>query len=45
MSENKIIERIKEQFGSIVIDNHDFRGDQTVIVKKNLWQRILQVPA
>ena len=34
MSENKIIERIKEQFGSIVIDNHDFRGDQTVTVKK-----------
>jgi NADH-quinone oxidoreductase subunit C len=34
MSEKKIIERIKGQHSSLVIDSHDFRGDQTVTVKK-----------
>ena len=35
MSENKIIERIKQKHGSLIVDSHDFRGDQTVTVKKN----------
>lgn len=35
MSDKKIIERIKEQYASTVIDSHDFRDDQTVTVKKN----------
>ncbi|MBT5027422.1 MAG: NADH-quinone oxidoreductase subunit C [Nitrospinaceae bacterium] len=35
MSDNKIIERIKSQYGSLIIDSHDFRGDQTVTVKKD----------
>jgi NADH-quinone oxidoreductase subunit C len=35
MSEKKIIARIKQQHASLVIDDHDFRGDQTVTVKKN----------
>ena len=35
MSEKKIIERIKEQYASAVVDIHHFRGDQTVTVKKN----------
>jgi NADH-quinone oxidoreductase subunit C len=35
MSETKIIERVKEHYGSSVIDSHDFRGDQTVTMKKN----------
>jgi NADH-quinone oxidoreductase subunit C len=35
MSEKKIIELIKGRHGSLVIDSHDFRGDQTVTVKKN----------
>jgi NADH-quinone oxidoreductase subunit C len=35
MSDKKIIERIKEQYASTMIDSHDFRDDQTVTVKKN----------
>ena len=35
MSEKKIIERIKKQYASAVVDSHHFRGDQTVTVKKN----------
>ena len=40
MSDNKIIERIKSQYGSLIIDSHDFRGDQTVTVKKGLYHRV-----
>ena len=35
MSEKKIIEHIKEVYSSILIDNHDFRDDQTITVRKD----------
>ena len=30
----KFIDRVKSEFASIVIDSHNFRGDQTLTVKK-----------
>ena len=33
MSDTKIIEKVKSKFGNLVIDSHNFRGDQTVTVK------------
>ncbi len=33
-TETHIIERIKDKFGDNVLESHDFRGDQTVTVKK-----------
>ena len=42
MSEKKIIERIKEQYASAVVDSHHFRGDQTVTVKKNCGGEFFQ---
>ena len=42
MSDKKIIERIKEQYTSVVIDSHDFRGDQTVTIKKDCGNEFFQ---
>ena len=42
MSEKKIIERIKEQYASAVIDSHDFRGDQTLTMKKDCGGEFFQ---
>ena len=42
MSEKKIIERIKKQYASGVIDSHNFRDDQTVTVKKNCGGEFFQ---
>nr|ABK80613.1 putative proton-translocating NADH dehydrogenase I chain C [uncultured marine Nitrospinaceae bacterium] len=42
MSDKKIIERIKEQYASAVIDSHDFRGDQTVTMKKDCGNEFFQ---
>lgn len=35
-----IIDKIKEKFGDAVIDSHSFRGDDTVIVKKESLKEI-----
>jgi NADH-quinone oxidoreductase subunit C len=42
MSDKKIIERIKEQYASAVIDSHNFRGDQTVTIKKDYGNEFFQ---
>ena len=42
MSDKKIIERIKEQYASALIDSHDFRGDQTVTMKKDCGSEFFQ---
>jgi NADH-quinone oxidoreductase subunit C len=42
MSEKKIIERIKQQYVSTVIDSHDFRDDQTITVKKDCGGEFFQ---
>ena len=42
MSEKKIIERIKKQYASVVIDSHHFRENQTVTVKKNCGGEFFQ---
>jgi NADH-quinone oxidoreductase subunit C len=42
MSDKKIIERIKELYASEVIDSHDFRGDQTVTMKKDCGNEFFQ---
>jgi NADH-quinone oxidoreductase subunit C len=42
MSDKKIIERIKEQYAFEVIDSHDFRGDQTVTMKKDCGNEFFQ---
>ncbi|MDA0691873.1 MAG: NADH-quinone oxidoreductase subunit C [Nitrospinae bacterium] len=33
MENTEIIDRVKSQFGDLVIDSHNFRGDQTVTIK------------
>ena len=33
-TDTHIIERIKDKFGSKVLESHDFRGDQTVTIDK-----------
>ena len=35
MSETKFIELIKNKYGDLVLDSHNFRGDQTITVKKD----------
>ena len=42
MSDKKIIERIREQYPSVLIDSHDFRGDQTVTMKKDCGSEFFQ---
>ena len=42
MPEEKIIGRIREHYASVLIDSHDFRGDQTVTVKKNCGGEFFQ---
>jgi NADH-quinone oxidoreductase subunit C len=42
MTDKKIIERIKEQYTSAVIDSHDFRGDQTITMKKDCGNEFFQ---
>ncbi|UCD12244.1 MAG: NADH-quinone oxidoreductase subunit C [Nitrospinaceae bacterium] len=34
MEDSNLIDRVKEKFGPLVLDSHNFRGDQTVTVKK-----------
>ena len=34
MSDTALIDKIKSKFGGEVLDSHNFRGDQTVVVKK-----------
>jgi len=34
MSDTNIIEKIKDQFASAVLEDHNFRGDQTVTLQK-----------
>lgn len=38
--ESKNLEMVKKRFGDVIIDSHSFRGDDTVIIKK---QHILDV--
>ena len=33
MESTDIIDRVKSSFGDLVIDSHNFRGDQTVTIK------------
>ncbi len=40
MSDTNIIQKIKDQFGDTVQDDHNFRGDQTVTVSK---EKIVEV--
>lgn len=40
MSETHIIQAIKDRFGDAVLEDHNFRGDQTVTLKKD---RIIEV--
>lgn len=35
MDDSKLIDKVKEKFGALVLDSHNFRGDQTVTVKKD----------
>ena len=35
MSDTKFIDLIKNKYGDLVLDSHNFRGDQTVTVKKD----------
>ena len=42
MTDKKIIEHIKEQYASAVIDSHDFRGDQTITMKKDCGNEFFQ---
>jgi len=35
MENSKLIDKLKEKFGHLVLDSHHFRGDQTVTVKKD----------
>ena len=35
MSDTKFIDLIKGKYGDLVLDSHNFRGDQTVTVKKD----------
>jgi NADH-quinone oxidoreductase subunit C len=34
------VDRLKEAFGSAIIDTHDFRGNDTVILKKNYLREV-----
>ncbi len=36
MSDTNLIEKVKAQFGDGVLDEHNFRGDQTVTVKRDI---------
>lgn len=40
MSESKVIEKIKKKFGNAVIDSHSFRGDDTIIIRKESLKEI-----
>lgn len=40
VTENKNIKKVKEKFGDALLDSHSFRGDDTIIIKK---QYILEV--
>ena len=35
MSDTKFIDLIKNKYGDLILDSHNFRGDQTVTVKKD----------
>ena len=35
MSDTKFIDLIKSKYGDLVLDSHNFRGDQTVTVRKD----------
>ena len=35
MSDTKFIDFIKDKYGDLVLDSHNFRGDQTVTVRKD----------
>ncbi len=36
MSDTNLIEKVKARFGDGVLDEHNFRGDQTVTVKRDI---------
>ena len=36
MSDTNLIEKVKARFGDSVLDDHNFRGDQTVTVKRDI---------
>ena len=40
MSDTNIIQKIKDRFGDAVLEDHNFRGDQTVTLKK---EKIVEV--
>jgi len=42
MENTGIIDKVKEKFGSVVLDSHSFRGDQTVTVKKDCGLEFFQ---
>lgn len=33
----KILKKLKERFGSAIVETHSFRGDDTAVVKKEVW--------
>jgi NADH-quinone oxidoreductase subunit C len=40
MSDTNIIQKIKDRFGDVVLEDHSYRGDQTVTLKK---EKIVEV--
>ena len=42
MSDTNIIEKIKGRFGSVVLEDHHFRGDQTVTLQKDKLVEVTQ---
>jgi NADH-quinone oxidoreductase subunit C len=34
------VDRLREAFGSAVLETHDFRGDETVVLKKNYLREV-----
>ena len=42
MSDTNIIEKIKGRFGSAILEDHHFRGDQTVTLQKDKLVEVTQ---
>ncbi len=42
MNDTNIIEKVKSKFGELVIDSHNFRGDQTITVKNESTLELFQ---
>ncbi|MEE8259720.1 MAG: NADH-quinone oxidoreductase subunit C, partial [Nitrospinaceae bacterium] len=40
MSDTNIIQKIKDRFGDVVLEDHNFRGDQTITLQK---EKIVEV--